>query len=151
MPTTLFDYQPYDPVRERRKRLRLIGVAVLLLIVASLTWFLRYWPEERYVDRFFAALQAKNYEQAYAVWLNDPEWKQHAQQHERYPFAAFYQDWGPKGEYGAIQSYHIDGTAVPPVKGSASGVVVVVTVNQHPEKAHIWVEKGSRTLSFSPY
>ncbi|MGA2989442.1 MAG: hypothetical protein ABSD88_03120 [Candidatus Korobacteraceae bacterium] len=151
MPTTLFDYQPYDPARERRKRLRLIGGVVLLLIIAALAWFLRYWPEERRVDRFFAALQAQNYEQAYAVWLHDPEWKQHAQQYARYPFSAFYQDWGPQGEYGVIKSYHIEGTAEPPVKGGASGVVVVVTVNQRPEKAHIWVEKESKTLSFSPY
>jgi hypothetical protein len=151
MPTTLFEHQPYDPVSERRKRLRLIGGLVLLLIIAVLGWMFRYWPEEHHVDRFFAALQAKNYEQAYALWMNDPEWKQHAQQYARYPFAAFYQDWGPAGEYGIIQSYHIDGSAVPPVKGDSSGVVVVVTVNQRPEKAHIWVEKGSKTLSFSPY
>ena len=151
MPTTLFDYQPYDPARERRKRLWLIGGLVLLLVVAVLAWTLRYWPEERRVDRFFSALQAKNYEQAYALWMNDPDWKQHAQQYERYPFTAFYQDWGPKGEYGVIQSYHIEGTAEPPGKRAGSGVVVVVTVNQHPEKAHIWVEKESKTLSFSPY
>ncbi len=151
MPTTLFDYQPYDPARERRKRLRLIGGVLLLLLIVVLAWVFRYWPEERRVDRFFTALEAKNYEQAYAVWMNDSDWKQHAQQYERYPFAAFYQDWGPKSEYGVVQSYHIEGTAEPPGKRAGSGVVVVVTVNQHPEKAHIWVEKESKTLSFSPY
>ncbi len=150
MATTLFDHQPYDPVRERRKRIRIIAAVVVILALAALVWFLRYWPEEHRVDGFFTALQAKNYEQAYSVWMNDPAWKQHPQQYERYPFNAFYLDWGPGGEYGVIQNFHIDGAATPPGR-DASGVVVVVTVNQRAEKAHIWVEKATKTLSFSPY
>ncbi len=150
MATTLFEYQPYDPARERRKRNRIIAAVVLVLIVAAILWTQRYWPEEHRVDGFFAALKAKSYEQAYGIWMNDPDWKQHPQQHARYPYNAFYLDWGPGGEYGIIQSYHIDGAATPPGR-DASGVVVVVTVNQRAEKAHLWVEKGSKTLSFSPF
>ena len=150
MATTLFEHQPYDPVRERRKRIRIIVAVVVILTLAALLWLLRFWPEEHRVDGFFAALQAKNYEQAYSVWMNDPDWKQHPQQYARYPFGAFYLDWGPGGEYGIIQNFHIDGAAKPPGR-DASGVVVVVTVNQRAEKAHIWVEKATKTLSFSPY
>ena len=137
MATTLFEHQPYDPVRERRKRIRIIVAVVVILTLAALLWL-------------FAALQVKNYEQAYSVWMNDPGWKQHPQQYARYPFGAFYLDWGPGGEYGIIQNYHVDGAAKPPGR-EASGVVVVVTVNQRAEKAHIWVEKATKTLSFSPY
>jgi hypothetical protein len=150
MATTLFEHQPYDPVRERRKRIRIIVAVVVILTLAALLWLLRFWAEEHRVDGFFAALQVKKYEQAYSVWLNDPDWKQHPQQYARYPFSAFYLDWGPGGEYGTIQNYHVDGAAKPPGR-EASGVVVVVTVNQRAEKAHIWVEKATKTLSFSPY
>jgi len=150
MATTLFDHQPYDAARERRKRVRIIVAVVVVLALAATLWLLRYWPEEHRVDGFFAALQAKNYEQAYAIWMHDPDWKQHPQQYARYPFNAFYLDWGPGGEYGLIQSYHVDGADKPPGR-DASGVVVVVTVNQRAEKAHIWVENASKTLSFSPY
>jgi len=72
MATTLFEYQPYDPVRERRQRIRIIAAVVVILTLAALLWLLRFWPEEHRVDGFFAALQAKNYEQAYSVWMNDP-------------------------------------------------------------------------------
>ena len=157
MPTTLFDHQPYDPVRERRKRLRLVGGLVLLLIVAVIGWTLRYWPEEHRVDRFFSALQAKNYEQAYGVWMNDPNWQQHPQQYARYTFNDFKKDWGPGGEWGIIKSHKIYGVGVPHgYSGSrfagSSGVVVVVTVNDRiADKASLWVQKSDKTLGFSPY
>jgi hypothetical protein len=89
--------------------------------------------------------------------MNDVDWKQHPDKYARYTFPDFYKDWGPGGEWGIIKSHSIDGTAVP--KGgnagafvSPSGVVVVVTVNERVgDKAHIWVEKSDKTLSFSPY
>lgn len=72
MATTLFQHEPYDPARERRKRVRIVSAVVVILILAVIGWRLRYWPEEHRVDGFFAALQAKSYEQAYGIWMNDP-------------------------------------------------------------------------------
>lgn len=149
MPTTIFEAKPYDPAHERRRRILIAGIIGAVLLLAFLAWWFRYWPEERRVDKFFDALEQKNYEQAYSIWMNDPDWKQHPQKYAKYPFGEFYLDWGPGGEWGLIKSHKVDGSATP--KGGSSGVVVVVTVNERAEKARIWVEKSDKTFSFSPY
>jgi hypothetical protein len=155
---TLFQTKPYDPVAARKKRNWIIAIIVIAAVLAILGWNFRHYPEEHQVDKFFAALQQKNYEQAYGIWNHDPDWKQHPEKYSNYAFGRFMQDWGPGGEWGIINSYHVDGSAVP--KGGngttfdvgSSGVVVVVTVNQRvADKAHIWVEKSDKTLGFSPY
>ncbi len=155
---TLFEAPKYDPVAARKKRIRIIAIAAIVVVLGILLWQLRYWPEEHVVDQFFDALQQQNFEKAYGVWMHDPDWKNHPQQYDRYSFQNFMQDWGPGGEWGIIKSHHVDGSAIPSggngspfIKGS-SGVVVVVTVNERvADKAHIWVQKADKTLGFSPY
>jgi hypothetical protein len=154
---TLFEAEPYDRARARKRRVRIIAIVAIAIVLGLLAWRFRYWREEHQVDKFFDALQEQNFEKAYAIWMNDPDWKQHPQQYARYPLPDFMKDWGPGGEWGVIRSHQIDGTAVPE-GGNAnpfvtpSGVVVVVTVNDRvADKAHIWVEKSDKTLSFSPY
>jgi len=149
MSTTLFDAKPFDEKRARRKALIIWTIIGSVILLAMLAWWFRYWPEEHKVDQFFTALEQKNYEKAYGIWTNDPNWKQHQESHAKYPFGEFYIDWGPGGEWGLIKSHKVDGAASP--KGGSSGVVVVVTVNDRAEKARIWVEKSDKTLSFSPY
>jgi hypothetical protein len=154
---TLFEAKPFDPAHARQRRARIIAIIVVAIVIGLLAWHFHYWREERQVDKFFGALQTQSYEQAYGVWMNDPDWKQHPDRYARYTFPDFMKDWGPGGEWGIIKSHSIDGTAVP--KGgnagafvAPSGVVVVVTVNERiGDKAHIWVEKSDKTLSFSPY
>jgi hypothetical protein len=155
---TLFEAKPYDPLAARRRRVRIVAIVVAVLVFAILARNFRHYPEEREVGKFFAALQNQNYEQAYAIWNHDPEWKQHPEKYSKYSFQDFMKDWGAGGEWGIIKSYHVDGSAVP--KGgngttfdvSPSGIVVVVTVNDRvAQKAHIWVEKSDKTLGFSPY
>jgi hypothetical protein len=146
--TTVFTAPEYDPRRERCKRFVIAGVVVAVVIVGILAYLYRNWPEERVVDHFFAALVNKDFEKAYGIWQHDPDWKQHPQNHPKYSFHEFYNDWGPGGEWGIIKSYHIEGSANP--KGG-SGVVVVLTINERKEPARMWVEKSDKTLSFSPY
>jgi hypothetical protein len=105
----------------------------------------RNWPEERVVDHFFAALQRQDYESAYAIYFNDPNWRQHQQKYSQYTYADFYRDWGPGGEWGLVKSYSVDCSL-----SSGSGVIVQVTVNQRAEHAYMWVQKSDKTLSFSP-
>jgi hypothetical protein len=154
---TLFEAQPYDEARARRRRNLIIALVILGLVIVIVWWQMRYWPEERVVDRFFDALQQKDFDKAYGIWMHDPDWKQHPQQYARYPLTDFMKDWGPSGEWGIVKSHRIDGAGVP--KGYSgtpwavsSGVVVVVTVNDRiADKAHLWVQKGDKTLGFSPY
>jgi hypothetical protein len=143
------DAKEYDPVRERRRKLRIWTAVSLVIVVAFLAWMFRFWPEERIVDHFFAALQQQQFEKAYGIWLHDPDWRQHPQQYAQYPYNEFYRDWGPGGEYGPIKSYRIYASGSP--KGGGSGVIVEVVVNERYEHARVWVEKKTKTLTFSPY
>lgn len=146
---TLLDAKEYDPQKERRRRARIISAIIALLALAFLGWWFRYWPEERVADRFFDALQRKDFETAYGVWMHDPQWKQHPERYPKYPFNEFYRDWGPGGEWGLIKSHKIYAVGTPP--GGGSGVIVDVTVNDRAERARVWVEKSDKTMSFSPY
>ena len=148
MSTTIFTAGEYDPARERRRRNRIISLILIVLLIASALYAFRNWPEERVVKRFFTALENKDYEKAYGIWVADSNWKQHPQQHPNYSFGEFYLDWGPGGEYGLIKSFKIDGSANP--KGG-SGVIVQVTVNDRKEPARLWVEKRDKSLTYSPF
>ncbi len=147
MTTTIFEAKPYDEARARRRRIWISSIIVAVLVIAFLLWWFRNWPEQHRVDLFFDAIQAQNYEQAYGIWMNDPNWKQHQEKYKLYPFGEFYIDWGPGGEWGLVKSHHVDGVA----STGGSGVVVVVTVNGRAEPARVWVEKGDKTMHFSPY
>ena len=146
---TLLDAKEYDPARERKRRTRIITSAVLLIVLAFLGWWFRYWPEERVAGHFFDALQKQQYESAYGIWMHDPQWRQHPDRYQKYPYNEFYQDWGPGGEWGVIKSYRIYAAGSPP--GGGSGVIVDVTVNDRAQRARVWVEKSDKTMSFSPY
>jgi len=154
---TLFEAQPYDAARARKKRQLILAIIGAVIVIGVLWWMFRFWPQEHAVNQFFEALQQQSYEKAYGVWMHDPDWKQHSGKYSRYPYNDFLKDWGPSGEWGIIKSHHIEGAAVP--KGhsgspfaTASGVVVVVTVNDRvSDKAHIWVQNDDKTLGFSPY
>lgn len=146
MSTSIFSAPSYDPARAKRKRWIIAGVAFAILLSVYLYFQFRNWPEERVVNRFFQSLEAKDYEKAYGIWMADPNWKQHPNEHSRYRYGEFYLDWGPGGEYGLIKSYKVDGT-----KRMGTGVVVVTTVNERTEKARLWVERSDKTMSFSPF
>ncbi|HWR36193.1 MAG TPA: hypothetical protein VN622_10020 [Clostridia bacterium] len=148
MSTTLFDAKPYDPRRDRRRNIIIGSIILAILILLPLAWWFRHWPEEHKVDQFFTAIEQKDFEKAYGIWVADKDWKLHPQKFTKYPIGEFYIDWGPGGEWGLIRSHKVDGSAAP---RGGSGVVVVVTVNDRVEKARIWVEKSDQTLSFSPF
>src|SRR5579864_2732242 len=148
MSTTLFEAPPYDPRRDRRRNTILVSVIVAVVVSGAVGYFLLNLPYERVVDHFFDALEQKDFEKAYSIWLNDPNWKQDPGRHPNYSFHDFYVDWGPGGEWGIIRQHKIVGSAAP--KGG-SGMVVVVKVNERAEDARIWVERKDKTLTFSPY
>jgi hypothetical protein len=145
--STLLSPPPYDPERERRRKRNIVTLIAIVIILAALAFHFRHWRAEHEVSQFFSAIEHNDFEKAYGIWLQDPNWKQHANQHSAYPFDEFYKDWGPGGEWGVVQSYHVDGST-----GTGSGVIVVVTVNDRVDpKARIWYEKKDHTLTFSPY
>lgn len=145
---TLLDAKQYDPEKARKTRSRIISAILIIIVLAFLGWWFRYWPQERIVGHFFQALQRQDYNKAYGIWMHDPDWQKHPQEHAKYPFNEFYRDWGPGGEWGLIKTEKVYGASTCP--GPSSGVVVDVIVNERSEHAQVWVEKSDKTLSFPP-
>ena len=139
------DAQQYDEARDRRRRNLIIVAIILALVLAWLAYHMRNYPQRHVVAQFLGDLQKKNYEGAYGVWFQDPDWKQHPNNYSNYTYNDFYRDWGPGGEWGLINSYSVDCSL-----GSGSGVIVQSTVNGRAEHPYLWVSKSDKTLSFSP-
>lgn len=142
---TLMDAQQFDEGRARRRTKTMVVVIIAALVLAWVAYHLRDHPERHTANKFFAALQNGNVEGAYAIWLQDPNWKQHPQKYSNYALGDFSQDWGPAGEWGIIKSHKVDCSYA-----TASGVIVQVTVNGRSEHAYLWVEKSDKTLHPSP-
>jgi hypothetical protein len=142
---TLMDAQQYDEARDRRRRNLIIAAVLATLILAWIGYHLRHYPERLAAAKFFSALQRRDIEGAYRLWLGDSDWKQHPNKYSNYTFGDFNQDWGPSGEWGVIKSFTIDCSY-----SSGSGVIVQVTVNQRAEHTYVWVEKSNKTIHFSP-
>jgi hypothetical protein len=152
----LMDAKEYDP-RPVRRRLAVIAVSIALIIVFVILWF---WPSGRFrylrqwnlADHFFAAIEHRNFDEAYGLYNADPEWKQHPEKYSKYTLPEFTQDWGPASEFGAINSYKIECAINPPQKGfqASSGVVLLVSVNHRPDSTLLWIEKNSGAMSTSP-
>ena len=107
---TLLDAPVYDAAKARRRNIK-IGVAILAVIaVIVLAWVNRNWPEEHVVDKFFTALQNQQFENAYAIYFNDPNWLQHRDKYKQYTYSDFYRDWGPGGEWGLVNRQRPPGT-----------------------------------------
>jgi hypothetical protein len=147
---TLLDAQPYDPARARRRKIRIAATVLAVVVLAAFTWMYRNWPEERCVNKFFAALEHQDYEAAYGIYFNDPGWLQHRQKYSQYTYADFYRDWGPGGEWGLVKSHRIYGSANTKGLGSG-GVVVEVVVNERSEHARMFVQKSDKTLTVYPF
>jgi hypothetical protein len=147
MSSTILQAPSYDPRRERRRKILIAGVVAIVVLAGALAFFYRYASYERLVGRFFMALQQKDYEAAYGIWMADPDWKQHPERHARYPFSNFYRDWGPGGEWGLVRTFEVEGAA----SSGGSGIVVRVRVNDRAVRANIWVEKRDKTLTVSPF
>jgi hypothetical protein len=147
---TLLDAQPYNPAKARKRKIKITITVVVIVFLAGLAWMYRNWPEEHAVDKFFAALQNKDYETAYGLYFNDPGWRQHQQKYPQYTYADFYRDWGPGGEWGLIKSHRIYGSVS--TKGSGSGgVVVEVIVNDRSEHARMFVQRSDKNITVYPY
>jgi hypothetical protein len=153
---TLLNAPEYDSRRETRNRNLLIGAGVLVALLVVLTvggfllghgWLFSNIPIEHKVDGFFTALEAKDYNKAYAIYTNDPDWQQHPDKHKDYPLKRFTEDWttdSPVG--GPILSHHVDISKTDGTGAFGSGVIVAVRVNGD-HKIFMWYERKDGTLT----
>lgn len=129
---SLMDAPQYNERSERRKITILIsiGVVILLLIVLTLAgyilghgWLFTNLGAEHRVDKFFNALEAKDYKKAYDIYENGhPD--------SGYPLQRFTQDWTTYSPVNApITSHHVDISKTDGSGAFGTGVIVAVRVN----------------------
>ena len=152
---TLLNAPKYDAGRERRKTGLVIGGIALVLIAAVVGvggyltghgWFYTNLPAEHKVDKFFQALEAKDYNQAYALWMSDPDWQKHPQKYD-YTLQRFTEDWTTESPVGPIRSHHVDISKTDGTGTFGTGIIVAVRVNGD-HKLFMWYEKKDRTLTY---
>ena len=136
---TLLNAPVYDQRKETLKKNLLIagGVGLVLLLLLTLGgymsghgWLFSNLPAEHRVGKFFAALQARDYNQAFAIYNNDPTWQQHLEQYKDYPEARFQEDWSTQPPIGGpLNSYHVDISRTDGDGTFGTGIIVAVRVN----------------------
>ena len=136
---TLLNAPTYDERKENRKKTILIssGVTILLLIILTLGgyilghgWLFSNLPAEHRVSQFFAALQARDYNKAFGIYNNDPNWQQHPDKYSAYPESRFQEDWATQDPIkGPVNSYHVDISRTDGDGFWGTGIIVAVTVN----------------------
>lgn len=158
MGTSLLEPEPLPPPRPWLRRL-LVGVAVVVVLGTVLYFVFRHYPEKHRVAQFFDALVAEDYQHAYELWKPKPS----------FTYEQFLSIWGPNGDYGRIRSYQIVGVEssratllrVPvegtdqsrtlTMEGKATGITVLVRLNNLDPPVRLWVEKKDKSLSFPPF
>lgn len=153
---TLLNAPEYDERGEKRKTGLLIGsgVALLLAVVIGLGgyitghgWFFTNLRAEHRVNNFFDALEAKDFDRAYAIWMNDSDWKQHPQKYD-YTLKRFTEDWTTESPVnGPVTSHHVDISKTDGTGAFGTGIIVAVRVNGD-HKLFMWYEKKNGTLTY---
>jgi len=152
---TLLNAPEYDAGGERRKTGLLFGSLALVLLAAVVGvlgyllghgWFFTNLRAEHTVDRFFTAIETKDYPTAYAIWFNDPEWQQHPQKYE-YTLKRFTEDWTTESPAGPIASHHVDISRTDGSGTFGTGIIVAVRVNGG-QKLFMWYDKKDKTLTY---
>lgn len=153
---TLLNAPAYDERWEKLKVTLLIatGATIVLLILLTLAgfiaghgWLFMNLPAEHKVDKFFTALEAKDYPAAYAIYTNDAEWQQHPALHKDYPLARFTEDWTTESPVKApITSHHVDISKSDGSGTFGTGLIVAVRVNGE-KKLFMWYQRSDGTLT----
>ena len=153
---TLMNAPKFDPARENRNRNLLIGAGVLVVlmvltglggIIAGHGWFFTNLRAEHRVSTFFDALEAKDYNKAYAIWNNDADWQQHPQKYD-YTLKRFTEDWATQDPIrGPVNSYHVDISKTDGSGTFGTGIIVAVRVNGN-NKVFMYYLKADGTLEW---
>ena len=145
---TLLDAEPYDPSRDRRRRIKIAGVVVLVLLLAWIGWMYRNWPEERVVGHFFSSPAAERFRGGLRHLATRSRLEAASRKISNATRTTISLAIGAQAANGAHPDLQDLRLSSPP--GGGSGVIVEVVVNNRAEHARIWVQKSDKTLSFSP-
>jgi len=164
---TLLDAPKFDEARARRN-LIVLWSSVAGVVVLFIVWWLLAgrpidWPwnwnnhlfGRAAVRHFMNDLEKNDLQAAYGVWIHDPNWQQHPQQHRTYPFSgpagstSFEADWSPTSpdsDYHGIHSYRI---AASRMYGNVLLVAILVNGAQQNALDLTW-DPRTKQLSYAP-
>ena len=135
---TLLNAPAYNEHREKLKKTILLGSTITFAVLVVLTlagflsghgWLFTDLPAEHKVSNFFYALEAKDYNKAFAIYNNDSDWQQHPAKYKDYPIERFTEDWTTASPADApIQSHHVDISRTDGSGTFGTGIIVAVTV-----------------------
>jgi hypothetical protein len=152
---TLLNAPEFDEKKENQKRNILVGsgVTVAVLIVLAVAgflmghgWLFMNLPVEHKVNTFLTALEAQDYNKAYGVFYNDPDWQQHPDKYKDYPLQRFTEDFTTESDWkGPITSFKVGCS-----KRDATGTAVASTINGTTNLT-LKYQRSDGTLSFFPF
>lgn len=145
-------FEPPDETASKRRHLKFVVGALLILAAGVLYLTLRFYPEQRAAQRFFDALVAGDTNTAYQLWKAKPS----------YRLPDFLTDWGPYGYYGPVKSYKIMKISSPSDSTSSVAVEVVVSPfaplpdasdaekSRRTRVVTVWMNTEDKSFSFPP-
>lgn len=152
----LMNAPEYDARQENLKRNLLIGSGATFVLFVLLTlagyimghgWLFTNLPAEHKVDTFFKALEARDYGNAYAIYINDAQWQQHPDKHKDYDLQRFTEDWTTESPVkGPVTKHHVDISRTDGSGTFGTGTIVAVRVNGD-NKLFMWVQRSDGTLT----
>jgi hypothetical protein len=152
---TLLNAPKYDAGKEKRTTGLIFGGIGLLLLALVVGvggfllghgWFFTNLAAEHKVDKFFTALEAKDYNAAYALWMSDPDWQKHPEKYD-YTLKRFTEDWTTESPVGPITQHHVDISKTDGTGTFGTGIIVAVRLNGG-KKVFMWYEKKDGTLTY---
>ena len=154
---TLLNAPAYDVRRANRIRNALLGLLILffLLIILSFVgyvmghgWLFTNLATEHRVNKFFLALEAKDYPTAYGIYYNDADWQKTPAKYSGYPIARFAEDWTTYSPVKApITSHHVDISKTDGKGAFGTGVIVATRVNGN-HKVFMYVSKSDGQMTW---
>lgn len=133
----LDQYGAGEEKRENFIRNSALVVVLSIVVLAVGVYLFRTFPEVRTTKAFLNRLRARDYTGAYTAWgCGTPC--------QGYAYDKFLEDWGPKSQGADSPILRITDS-----ENCGSGVMVSVEVSQG-RMEKLFVEKGSRAMSFSP-
>ncbi len=157
---SLLDAPAYDEKKARTLKAAIVGSISLVFLLAILTvagyilghgWLFTDLPAEHKVGDFFAALQARDYNKAFGIYNNDPDWQQHPDKYASYPESRFQDDWTTQDPIkGPVDSYHVDISKTDGTGTFGSGIIVAVTVNGS-KRVFMYYDNKTRALTWPAF
>lgn len=157
MPGYLEDYGAGEEKRGKILRRILIGVVTVLVFGAVSYFSLRNYSENRSIQNFVAALQQKDYKQAYARWGCTE-----AKPCRDYSFEKFMEDWGPNSPNADASNARVEHPQLNPgaigwirnmlgIQYSCNdGVIYHVTLGTG-SPVLLYVLRSDKTIGFAPW